>query len=130
MLPESLHIIPSLWVALRGPVVDSARVNEPFVLVVEEPLGSNVVKSLVQKHKGPLETSTTCAIVACLQLDTVAARSAREHRQSGAHLRAEVGDNPWRLMDASWTEENELDLALGEHVLSKERGHLDEGVER
>ena len=52
VLPESLHIIDSLRVALRGPVVDSARANEHFVLAVEEPLGSNVVQSLVQKHKG------------------------------------------------------------------------------
>merc|ERR1719434_74354 len=65
-------------------------------------------------------------IVACLQPDTVAARGVQwSATQSGAHLGAEVGDKPWRSMDAIWTEEHELNLVLVEHVLNKKRGHLD-----
>ena len=53
-----------LWVALNGLVVDSAGVNEHFIFAVEEPLRSNVVKSLVLNHNLRLETWMIRMIVA------------------------------------------------------------------
>mmetsp|Transcript_26425 Transcript_26425/g.69457 ORF Transcript_26425/g.69457 Transcript_26425/m.69457 type:complete len:334 (+) Transcript_26425:405-1406(+) len=65
-------------------------------------------------------------IVACLQPDTVAARRVQGSvTQSGSHLRAEFGDKPWSPMFAIRADEDVLNLVLVEHVLHKERGHLD-----
>ena len=40
-------MLPQQRVALRGPVVDRARVHEHFVLDVDEPVGSIVVQLVV-----------------------------------------------------------------------------------